>query len=233
MNISHFNEAKPKDAPHHHLRVMLQPTLGKGKVAPWLLIISVFPNFPKTCLYLEKLCLWFHDRVHMGIAQIMFVLFFILGAAQNTVSVPCAQVWPSLCNFSVHEIFQARILAWDAISSSRGSSQLRDWTHSCIGRQILYHWATREAQLNLKQTYQFSSVQFSSVVQLCLTICDAMDCSTPGFPITNSWSLLKLMSIESGCHPTISSSVTPFSSCLQSFPASGFFLMSQFFVSGS
>jgi len=34
------------------------------------------------------------------------------------------------------------------------------------------------------------------------------------------------------CHPTISSSVVPFSSCLQSFPASGSFQMSQFFVSG-
>ena len=35
------------------------------------------------------------------------------------------------------------------------------------------------------------------------------------------------------CHPTISSSVVPFSSCLQSFPASGSFLMSQLFASGS
>ena len=34
------------------------------------------------------------------------------------------------------------------------------------------------------------------------------------------------------CHPTISSSVTPFSSCLQSFPASGSFPVSQFFASG-
>ena len=34
------------------------------------------------------------------------------------------------------------------------------------------------------------------------------------------------------CHPIISSSVIPFSSCLQSFPASGFFQMSQFFASG-
>ena len=34
------------------------------------------------------------------------------------------------------------------------------------------------------------------------------------------------------CHPTISSSVVPFSSCLQSFPASGSFPMSQFFTSG-
>ena len=46
----------------------------------------------------------------------------------------------SLPGSSVHGIFQARILEWVAISSSRGSSQLRDQTHvSCIGRQTLYH----------------------------------------------------------------------------------------------
>ena len=50
--------------------------------------------------------------------------------------------------------------------------------------------------------------------------------------ITNSRSLLKLMSSNWRCHPTISSSVIPFSSCPQSFPASGSFLMSQFFASG-
>ena len=51
--------------------------------------------------------------------------------------------------------------------------------------------------------------------------------------ITNSRNLLKLMSIESVMpHPTISSSVVAFSSCLQSFPASGSFQVSQFFTSG-
>ena len=48
----------------------------------------------------------------------------------------------------------------------------------------------------------------------------------------NSQSLLKLMSIKSVMHPTISSSVVPFSSCLQSFPASGSFLMSRLFTTG-
>ena len=44
---------------------------------------------------------------------------------------------------SVHEISQARILEWVAISFSRGSSQSRDQTCVfCIGRRILYHWAT-------------------------------------------------------------------------------------------
>ena len=49
----------------------------------------------------------------------------------------------SLSGFSVHGIFQARILEWVAISSSRGSSEPSDQIHmsciSCIGRQILYH----------------------------------------------------------------------------------------------
>ena len=49
----------------------------------------------------------------------------------------CAQwvshVWPTLCDSmdsgsSVHKISQARILEWVAFSSSRGSSQPRDWT---------------------------------------------------------------------------------------------------------
>ena len=43
-----------------------------------------------------------------------------------------------------------------------------------------------------------TSTQFSSVAQLCLTLCDPMDCSTQAsLSITNSWSLLKLLSIES------------------------------------
>ena len=44
--------------------------------------------------------------------------------------------------------------------------------------------------------------------------------------------LLKFISIGRWCHPTILSSVIPFSSCLQSFPASVSFPMSQLFISG-
>ena len=51
---------------------------------------------------------------------------------------------------SVHGISQARILEWVAISFSRESSQLRNGNCvSCIGRQILYHWVTREALNNI------------------------------------------------------------------------------------
>ena len=55
----------------------------------------------------------------------------------------------SLPGSSVHEIFQARILEWVAISYSRGSSWPRDQTHisciSCISRRILYHCTMWEA----------------------------------------------------------------------------------------
>ena len=78
--------------------------------------------------------------------------------------------------------------------------------------------------------------QFSSVTQSCLTICDPMDCSTPGFPVPHHLPELAQTHVhgvsDGWTHPTISSSVVPFSSCLQSFPVSGYFLMSQFFTSG-
>ena len=61
---------------------------------------------------------------------------------------------------SGHGIFQARMLKWVAITFSRGSFQPRDQTHaSCIGRQILYHWATRETQTCLFKNIRFIIVQ--------------------------------------------------------------------------
>ena len=51
------------------------------------------------------------------------------------------------------------------------------------------HWIPAEV-------YEIS-IQFSSVVQSCLNICDPMNCSTPGLSITDSQSSLKLMFIES------------------------------------
>ena len=48
------------------------------------------------------------------------------------------------------------------------------------------------------RNYHIFSVEFSSVAQSCPTLCDHMICSMPGLlSITNSQSLLKLMSIES------------------------------------
>ena len=71
-----------------------------------------------------------------------------LGACMTSQSCPtlCNTMNCSLPRSSVHGNFQARILEWLAISSSKGSSQLRDQTWdsfvSCIGRWVLYHWAS-------------------------------------------------------------------------------------------
>ena len=47
-----------------------------------------------------------------------------------------------------------------------------------------------------------------------------------------SWTCSNSCALSQRCHPMISSSVIPYSSCLQSFPALGSFLMNQLFASG-
>ena len=91
------------------------------------------------------------------------------------------QSCPTLCNpmdcnlphFSVHGIFQARVLEWVAISFPRGSSQPRDgtWVSHIVGRRFTI-WATREVTLLLKYG-------LCLITQSCLTLCDPMDCSLP------------------------------------------------------
>ena len=60
-----------------------------------------------------------------------------------------------------------------------------------------------------------------------------MDCSMPGFPVLHYLpEFAQTCPLSQQCHPTISSSVTPFSSCPQSFPGSGSFPVSQLFALG-
>ena len=77
---------------------------------------------------------------------------------------------------------------------------------------------------------EFSSVQLLSHVWLFVTPWTAAHQAS--LSITNSQSLLKLMSIESVMPSNHLISVIPFFSHLQSFPASGYFPMNQFFTSG-
>ena len=78
--------------------------------------------------------------------------------------------------------------------------------------------------------HQFSSVQSLSHVWLFATPWTAARKASMSF--ANSWSLLKLMSIESMMPSNLSSSVVPFFSCLQYFLASGSFQVSQLIPSG-
>ena len=71
--------------------------------------------------------------------------------------VKVAQLCPTLCNYTVHGILQARILEWVAFPFSRGSSQPRDQTQvSHIAGGLFTSWATREAIVTSK-TQQINS----------------------------------------------------------------------------
>ena len=76
--------------------------------------------------------------------------------------------------------------------------------------------------------------QFSSVARSCPTLRDPMNRSTPGLPCPSPTPGVHSNSHPSSlwCHPAISSSVVPFSSCPQPLPASESFPMSQLFASG-
>ena len=79
-----------------------------------------------------------------------------------------------------------------------------------------------------------SSVQFSLVTQSGLTLCDSggWQHARPPCPSPTPRVYSNSCALSRWCHPAISSSVIPFSSCLQSFTASGSFQMSQLFASG-
>ena len=97
--------------------------------------------------------------VHIIVLNIIIKVLNIVSKVYYTYVCVCyityvrVKLFPTVCTpldysplgSAVHEIFQARILEWVAISLFRGSSKPRDQTRvsnaSCIGRQILYHCA--------------------------------------------------------------------------------------------
>ena len=77
------------------------------------------------------------------------------------------------------------------------------------------------------------TVQSSSVPQLCPTLWShGLQHARLPCPSPTAGAYSKACPLSQWCQPTILSSVVPFSSCLQSFPASGFFPVSWFFTSG-
>ena len=166
-----------------------------------------------------------------------------------------ATSWTVALQASVHGISQARILEWVAISFSRGSSWLRDQTHgschfSCIAGKFftaelprnsqkivffffklpsLYYLSWQPLQTH---TQSISSVQFSrSVVSDSLWPHESKHARPPcPSPIPGVHSDSRPSS--QWCHPAISSSVVPFSSCPQSLASSESFPMSQLFAWG-
>ena len=91
-----------------------------------------------------------------------------------------------------------------------------------------------EVQSSQESPYPFniSSVQFSRSVMSKSLLPQGLQHTRLPCPSPTPGAYSNLCPSSRWCHPTISSSVVPFSSCLQSFPVSGSFPMSQFFASG-
>ena len=85
----------------------------------------------------------------------------------------------SLLGSIVYAVSQLRILEWVAISSSRGSASPRNRTWvsqvSCIGKWILYHWATWGAQNTAA-----AAAAAAKSLQSCPTLCNPIGGSPPG-----------------------------------------------------
>ena len=83
----------------------------------------------------------------------------------------CLTLWDRM-DHTAHGILQSRILEWLNLSLLQGILPTQGSNPGLLCcRQILY------------QLSQSAACHFSSVAQLCLTLCDPMDCSTPGFPV--------------------------------------------------
>ena len=112
---------------------------------------------------------------------------------------------------------------WPLSASSLRKTHLKDSVPFSRGHaQAAFSW----------ERVQFSSVQFSHSVLSNSLWLHVLQHARPPCPIWTPGAYANSCPLSWWCHPTISSSVIPFSSCLQSFPASGSFLMSQFFESG-
>ena len=83
---------------------------------------------------------------------------------------------------------------------------------------------------SLLTVFPTTMFQSSSVTQSCPTLCEPMNCSTPGLPVHHQlpeFTQTHVHRVSDAIYPAISSSVIPFSSCPQSLPASGSFPVSQ------
>ena len=125
---------------------------------------------------------------------------------------------------------------WKKIWLFKGNGKIAFY-HSIISGKSLFLFAIKYIQCktyHLKHFYIYSPVVavVHSVMSDSLWLHGLQHARVP-CPSPSPGACSNSCPLSQWCHPTISTSVAPFSSCLQSFPASGSFQMSQFFASGS
>ena len=145
------------------------------------------------------------------------------------------------------ELAQTHVIEFsDAIQPSHPLSSPSPPAFNLAQHQGLFKWVNSSHQvakvLELQIQHQSfrPSPQFKSINSLVLsflygpTLCNLTDCSMPGFTVLHCLPEFDQTHVHwvQWCHPTISSSAAPFSSCPQSFLASGSFPVSELFESG-
>ena len=121
--------------------------------------VSIFMPFifSSVVKWFFKFSLTHHVKKHFFTSWDSTLAYIILSL--SCIWLLCDPMDCSPPGFSVHEIFQAMILSGLLFPTRGESSRPRDQTHiSCIGRQILYHWATREA-LHIACVYLFHEIK--------------------------------------------------------------------------
>ena len=134
--------------------------------------------------------------------------------------------WLTLCDFKNPFLLIYIDFVW---ASSGPSQRFTSWDY--LGLWVAIWSSSDQWNFNKGKSLDALLFQFSSVSQSCPNLCKSMDCSTPGFPSPTLGVYSNSCPSSWWCYLIISSSVTPFFFCLQPFPASGFFPVSQLFAS--
>ena len=136
-------------------------------------------------------------------------------------------------------LYESNINTNDPYWQSASSSMELHWC-LCSKNIISKHKTFIPESLKTKTKHRSTNNGYFFVIVVVQSLSGVRLFGTPWTPayqaslsFTTSQSLHRLMLLSRWCHPTISSSVTFFSSCHHSFPVSGSFWMSQLFTSGS
>ena len=122
----------------------------------------------------------------------------------------------------------------NAMASMRKAAAKKDWALPlCENKPFQINKKKKKERRNTIFILKKTTVHFSSIAQSCPTLQPhGLQHARLPCPSPTPESCSNLSPLSQWCHPTISSSVIPFSSHLQSFPASESFPLSQLFASG-
>ena len=195
-----------------HVRLICSPIL---ETHPCVCLSSLLSLLPR-CIPLYG-----YTTIYLC-THLLFNLWFFFRFWLSWTNLPRASVYKSLCGYMFSGFFLFFFFFKKTI-------EIIIWLFFIL----LLLWITFS---NIKYIFKLHilSDQIRSVAQSCPTLCDPMNHSTPGLPVHHQLPEFTQTHVHwvQWCHPAISSSVVPFSSCPQSLPASESFPMSQLFTRG-